>query len=732
MDAYQLLQAINTSFNGSEFSLDCLSLKTDAINQIAADFFPNNQIKLTSASLEDQSQHKNLIIVKGNGVDHPFNNLPCELQFYPIGSEVAFKFIATVGKDWTLGQGFPRPSKKTIIANLFFSESPVAKIILCSHQDANNSIGMRLEGSVDLNSISMGLAAFLKLPHLPLSGNIKLKENGSKFHQIDLASKEISYLDLGIATVEKLKLNLTNRLGYDSLRKKYYAIPYLELSTEIPFAARGKKHRLPIAVQVSNFDSDMRFSADLTDSIDAALDELKSLTNNVGMEELFPEDNFHLGDVIKLNDFYFEFNPKYEYKIKEIGLQITSASPWKILHLEHSKKDLVVQNLTFDFSIFDPFNPTAAGRKLFYLSGEIALGKASENPGTIIVNTRYPDWFIQGYLKEGSYLNLAELLQEFLGSEVSVPEMEVVFLDFELSSGLYSLTVDVEGYWPISTGEINLAIEEVGFSITHTADQGTQATLKGMFRIAEVDILIIADHPALPNAGWSFSGNTGQGQEIMIGALLDDLGRFFGAVAAPASIRDFTIKNLGVSFNTESKDFTFTCEGVLPLPDTAMVLEAVIDIEIKHQHDNEQDSTYTKRFSGYLDVNGLRFALVFEDSVGTGDVVTKTFIAAFNDQDGRKIEIDEVLKKIFPPALPTDQPVKTGLSIGIKDAVIAFENKKDKGKNPVSNYLLGIDIETGLNLSALDLPDLPLVKTLLPPEQSLKLALQLFLCQKPV
>src|SRR6476469_9047557 len=112
----------------------------------------------------------------------------------------------------------------------------------------------------------------------------------------------------------------------------------------------------------------------------------------------------------------------------------------------------------------------------------------------------------------------------------------------------------------------------------------------------------------------------------------------------------------------------------------------------------------------------MEFDVIFDSRQGT-----TAFIAAFNDPEGEPIKIQELLSNFS-----SNIDVPDSLEFKIKDALFAYQSKQSSPANTtVKNYLFGLDIDGGLNLSDLKLPDLPLVGSLFPSDQTLKLSFQL-------
>src|SRR4029077_1679330 len=172
---------------------------------------------------------------------------------------------------------------------------------------------------------------------------------------------------------------------------------------------------------------------------------------------------------------------------------------------------------------------------------------------------------------------------------------------------------------------------------------------------------------AVAAGGWKFEGGTDEGRKIKISEVLKWVAKQFGDTPQlPEAIEGFTVDKLKLSFESESQDFFFTCEGEVILPGQNSPIQGIVTIDIKHQ-----DNSYTKRFGGSLKIDGMEFALAFESASEATGGRSRMFVAAYHDDNGHTIKIDDLAKKVFAPGeAPT-----TGLEISLKDALFAYQKK---------------------------------------------------------
>jgi hypothetical protein len=691
--------------------LNVADLQSPSITQVASDALPNNLIRLDVSQEKDpfeEDAKNNRVVVRGKGIDPPFAGLESELQFYFVNGVTALTWSATTGAGWNLSTGFPQ-LESTICAEIPFASTPAPQIVL----NSNTPQGIFFTGTIDLNKMTGGLAGVLGIDAIKISGPVTLKNNGSVLQKIDFKAPDIPNINLGIID-KPLTLNFAigNRFIKDTISQEPYVSPYILLSTEIPFTVKGTTHSIPISLQLADLDSDQRFSADPTQLIDAGLDEISSLANKADLQNFkFPE-NFHIEDVLKFTEFFFDFNLTSK-TVTLIGIGVESARPWTILHLNASEQDLIIETVGIDFRIVDPFaeKPNIS----VTLSGEVEFGKADKNPGILIFHARYPDWSIGAYLKQGTSLSLAETLQPLLGSSAKVPDLSIEAFDLELASGSYELKLDLDGTWCIpDTPEFILAIDEIGFSIKH-ANAETAASAEARFDIATYEVDITADHPAGANDGWTFKGeataNPDDGPTQVSQFLSENMDDVFSSAASsgvPQMLSAVEIKQLGIDFNTQTKDFHFDAEI-----DFANDVDATVTFSNLHQ-EGATPPAFEKRATGVIKVfpgkpNEFAFDLGLDLQTNS-----KHFVALYSNTSGKPINLTDLVKAMFPKSASMSLP---SFDVTIKDAIVGYVSDATE-----SQSVFALDMDASIDLTSLG--KIPLIGKSLSAAKTLKFAFQ--------
>ncbi|WP_413167905.1 DUF6603 domain-containing protein [Capilliphycus salinus ALCB114379] len=368
---------------------------------------------------------------------------------------------------------------------------------------------------------------------------------------------------------------------------------------------------------------------------------------------------------------------KREKSLEEVSFSIDLEN-WTLID-----NILTLQRLSFAFSVFDPL-----GSKMVIASiaAQASLGK--ENQINLLCGGYYPSNQFDFSLDSQTPLKIADLVEDLGAQSDGIPDLEINDLsaEFNLNSKDFATRVDVSGVWEIIN---NVELNDLRFKIYGRVAYSCEIAAE--FFIAGVTLNLEAYYNG---EGWQFNGSTGYGQEIPIGNLIEDLANLFGEVPLPTAIEELTIQNLGISFNTQTKDFTFTCESKFPVD--SQEVDITVTIEITRQENN----SFTKKFGGYIIIGDLQFNLIFSK-----DNTAKTFLATYNNPNRDSLKIKTLVEAVSDD-IATYIPAT--LEITLQDALFIYSKNQTK-----SNFIFALNLSSQINLS-----NLPLVGKQFPPEQS--------------
>lgn len=324
---------------------------------------------------------------------------------------------------------------------------------------------------------------------------------------------------------------------------------------------------------------------------------------------------------------------------------------------------------------------------------------------TFFIQTHLPNFEIYGGLSSQTPVHLKSLIGKFFSGAEGFPEIDITELHIAIQPKLdtYALYMGIYTNWQWNIGNVSIGINGFSFQI-QKQQKALTGWLEGKFTFLGAEFDLFAQHPEA-NGGWVIEGHNVPDQSIPIGTLIKQIGDQFGTGSSlPAVLINLEIKQLQVSFNTNTKDFYFFCDTLFPIDkrDETKALDAVIKIELTHNNDK-----YTRKFSGIVKVGDLQFDLLFQQEQDADTV----FLAAFENKAGKEEGIQPLV------ALITDNPdilkAAEGISFNLKDALLVI----DKGTS--TKILFGLDIGGGLDLSKL-----PLIGKMLPENASVRMTFQ--------
>ena len=231
-------------------------------------------------------------------------------------------------------------------------------------------------------------------------------------------------------------------------------------------------------------------------------------------------------------------------------------------------------------------------------------------------------------------------------------------------------------------------------------------------------------HPTFPevrlavsSTGWSFVARTeGDGVPVvdLVNRLAQEVG--LGTLELPPVLHTLTVDALCLSHGGD--DFAFELEGSLAL-DTGGAparLRAKLDLDVSRP---AGAANAAQRFGGQLIVEqGDRAALEFDLAVASS-TQGSTLVASFHDDDGLHVHVGDLLAGL--PVAEDLRNAASDIELVLHDALLVFE----KAAAGSGRLLLALDVEGGIELSAPQLPSLPLVSQWPVTGESLKLAVQL-------
>lgn len=303
----------------------------------------------------------------------------------------------------------------------------------------------------------------------------------------------------------------------------------------------------------------------------------------------------------------------------------------------------------------------------------------------------------------------------------------------------------------IALSKIVLGHGDLALQLSLDYTGGTQSSIKGMvygdYTVPSnnpvLDLMLVAEYDG-PGQGWLFEGSMqgfakkdangndtfGPSLKAMIAALEGKTEKTVSGI--PAVLDEIGVKFLNLSYNTGTGDFEASCEvDTSGLFAEGAEVDFIVSVSLRRQGEPGSNTapSYDKTFKGSLIIkleDGLQmeFDAVF-DSQGGGTM----FIADYQNLGGGKVNLGSLIKAVNPN-------IDIPLTIGLKDAFFVY--KKDAATPvssqadpqavsvPGSSFMLGLDINGGVNLS-----NLPLVGKMFSSSQTLKIDLQPIVASGP-
>ena len=711
----QHLQAI-LSVTNSRLDLSIDALDSTMLSQVLVPYCADGVLHMRDVTAPIITNTS--ITLSGTGDVLPFLNMPLTAIFSLPATQdaaVAVSLTATGPAGWSLAQSFPA-LQGSVFDLLSFAPSPTLSLNTApptQAQSADASQPAATPPSAQAQPTDASQPATPDVSSLMLIGTLAPPSPLANFDFL-LSNGEqpivngMIRLDPDIPDVPSILLDgpIYGNVNLDffeisNVAYTFYCDPiyntayffwqpdaYITLEADISFHAQNKDYTITLAADIYDASDDALFTADITQGIEAVLDELAALVNGASLAP--PADWLTITTNVTLTDLQVSVSPTAAQKINYLSLKLETVDEWTLI------PDLLeLQAIDLDIHVDSPLShPQVSGS----LSGLIGIGVT----GTLVLTADFGQFAFGGVLRAGDPLSLSEVFSHFL--QVTDPDLPAINLSafsfyVQPATETYSGDIELESDWTLTLGNAQtVIIKETNFHLDHPGKgQPTTFDAQAWFSVADVPLYIEASYGG-PSVGWTFIGSTGPGQGMPIGTLIADLAASFDAVTLPAAIADLVIDNLAVSFNTLSKHFTFACATATSIDSTPVSLTILIDVL-------PTGNTYTKTFGGTVTIGTRQFALLFSE-----DATATFFLATYTNPGGEKLRIKEDL--VAPLSATAAQDIPEGLEIDFKDVLFVL-SKGAAGTSPT--FVFGLDL--GINIPSLS--NLPLVGTMLPSDQTI-------------
>lgn len=387
---------------------------------------------------------------------------------------------------------------------------------------------------------------------------------------------------------------------------------------------------IPVYTRVySAQDNVLVVGSDLAEASSLLFDQIAKLIDNADISGQVPSQ-FPVLDNIQLTTVQLLLDTKQK---KALSASATIEFQDKNKTWSVFNGLLQFQSMSVMFTLVDPGGMNAVETDV--------TATAIVADGTLTAAVALPDLSFSCQLVEGTSINISKIVNDIVGNSITMPTIECTEFAVlgDVSEGMYRFQATVETDWTFSIGSKPFGLSSISLDLSHTT--GTQPTtsgeLVGTFTVAGAQLFASASYDST-QAGWTFEGGTLGEQNISITALLSDLVSLFGA-SFPANAPQVNLKNLNITFNTASHDFTFLCSADITIADVEFMLG--IDVGITAEE---------KTFTGYLWLGESEFEIDFLSSDQQTSITAK-----WNNQ-GEPLGVADIAKALgmTPPDIPSE------------------------------------------------------------------------------
>ncbi|MEN3310157.1 MAG: hypothetical protein V7603_6359 [Micromonosporaceae bacterium] len=629
----------------------------------------------------DRTESDTGVSMTGTGTAEPFTGLTVTAGFSVVAGEVSLTLQATGGSAWSFGTSLPRLDG-TLLDALRFT----APVLSFDWSGGDDPTSAHLSFAGRLTTATGIALPDLVLPPVgsTLTGSVTVRPPGTdldasfgtdRWPDVKLEGPA-RRVDLGPLHVQRIHYRTTADPRLAAKLDDPTVEPGLAIAGSVPVTIGGAERGIAISAELLGPAEAALFTADFSDLGELRLDDIGTLLGRMLSVPL----PFDLPGSVRLAGVEMLFTPGADSPVARLAATVHTGARWPITDR------LTIQGIDITF-VAEPAGASVTATGVIDISGASTL-EIHADSRTQMIGARLragdpplPVRTVYTALTGQGATHLPDLTVERYESTVTLPATGTPLA--------VSSLLQVGGVWSVAD---RVDLTAVSFDVSHSS-ASTRFEAAATFSLDDIDVSVRAGYDS--TAGWRFTGETGPGQRIPIGGLVDSLSRRFGKLALPAPLTGLTVSNLRVAFDTGSAEVTFSAEATFPVSADQQA-DIVVAISLKKGPDG-----YTGTFGGQLTIGLLAFDLRFS-ATSTDTLCVATYRATGAARTINVSHLVAALSADVAALVPAD------LDIDLNDAILA-----------VNRTTAGTVVVIGLDLGArLDLSGLPLVGQVLPADET--------------
>jgi hypothetical protein len=481
----------------------------------------------------DRTESDDGVTVTGSGTAEPFTGLTVTARFAVVAGEVTLTLRATADQGWSFETGFPRLGG-TLLAALRFATPTLS--FTWAGAAGPTAGGLSFAGEL---TAATGLALpDLVLPPVgsALTGTVQVRpvtSGGDRWPDVTLEGPA-RRVDLGPLHVERIRYRTTAAPRTGVPAGEPTIEPGLVVAGSVPVTIGGARD-IGISAELLGPADAALFRADFSDLGELRLADVGTLLGRT-LSVPFP---FDVPGSVRLAGVELLCTPGAANPVARLAATVRTGARWSITD------KLTIDGIDLTFAVEPPAGPSVVATGWIDIAGEAKLEIGADST-TRMIGARLragdpplPVRTVYTALTGADAAHLPDLAVERYESTVTLPATAAPLT--------VSSLLQLGGTWPV-TDRVDLT--QVRFDVSHSTAK-TTFTAAATVSLGDLDVSVLAGYDS--TAGWRFSGETGRGQRLPIGDLVDSLNKRFGGVALPAPLAGLTVENLRVAFDTKSQ-----------------------------------------------------------------------------------------------------------------------------------------------------------------------------------